>query len=163
MKKVCIILTLMFLLTGCSLQTFEKVEDGNVVQAMATPASLLIDLPESAAAPAMKGNSGSLYFCDQYDISVEVLPSGNLNDSVKTLTGYERENLTLVQTQRGNATCYTGVWSTAGEAGDYVGRLLILDDGSFHYCVSIMARANIAGECAQEWNDVFASVRLEEN
>lgn len=162
MKKLCIVAAIVLLLSGCSLQTFEKVEDGNDVPAMADPATLLIDLPETAAAPAMQGSSGSLYFCGDYDITVEILPSGNLSQTLKTLTGYEKEELGLMQTERCGAACYEGAWSAAGEAGDHIGRVLVLDDGSFHYCVSIMAAADSAGSCAEEWNAVLASVALTE-
>lgn len=162
MKKICLILSLMLLLTGCSLQTFEKVEDQNDVPAMATPATLLVDLPKTAAAPAMQGTSGSLYFCGDYDIAVEVLPSGNLSSTLKTLTGFPKEELALLQTVRCGVACYEGAWSAAGEAGDHVGRVLVLDDGSFHYCVSVMAMAEDAGSCADEWNTVLSSVSLAE-
>lgn len=162
MKKFGLIFALMLLLTGCSMQTFETVEDQNDVQAMAKPAALLIDLPEDAAAPAMQGESGSLYFCGDYDITVEILPSGNLSGTLQSLTGFERKELELIQTQRCGVDCYEGVWSAAGEAGDHIGRVLILDDGSFHYCVSIMAMAQDAGACAEEWNTVLASVALAE-
>ena len=162
MRKLLVMVVLMLFLTGCNLQTFEKVEDQNDVQAMANPATLLIDLPESAAVPAMLGDSGSLYFCDDYEISVEILPSGNLSSTLKTLTGFSEDELELIQTVRCGVACYEGAWSAAGEAGDHIGRVLILDDGSFHYCVSIMAMADSAGDCADQWNTVLSSVALAE-
>ena len=67
-----VILIVMVILTGCTAQTFEKIEDLNDVQTMAQPATLLVDLPEEAAAPAMQGSSGTLYFCGDYDIIIEV-------------------------------------------------------------------------------------------
>lgn len=162
MKKLLLLLCAMLMLTGCSVQTFEKVEDLNDVQALATPATLLMDLPEEAAAPAMQGSSGTLYFCGDYDIMVEVMPSGNLNSTFQTLTGFEREELDLMQTIRCGVDCYEGVWSAAGEAGDHVGRVLILDDGNYHYCVSVMAMAEDAGQCAEDWNQLLESVALAE-
>ncbi|MBE6958673.1 MAG: hypothetical protein E7447_05950 [Ruminococcaceae bacterium] len=162
MKKLCVILVMMLLLTGCSLQTFEKVEDQNDVQAMASPAKFLLDLPETAAAPAMQSGTGKIYFCGDYDIAVEILPSGNLSNTLQTLTGYEKEELELVKTVRSGVACYEGVWSAAGEAGDHIGRVLVLDDGNFHYCVSILAPAETAGECVEEWNTVLSSVALAE-
>lgn len=162
MKRLCMILIVMLLLSGCTVQTFETVDDLNDAQAMATPATLLLDLPEDAAVPAMQGASGTLYFCGDYDIMVEVMPSGNLSSTLQTLTGFERSELDLMKTVRCGVDCYEGVWSAAGEAGDHVGRVLILDDGSFHYCVTIMTMAEDAGECAQEWNKIMESVALTE-
>lgn len=162
MKKILCMFIAVFLLAGCSAQTFEKVEDMNDVQAMVTPATLLMDLPEEAAAPAMQGSSGTLYFCGDYDIMVEVMPSGNLNSTLQTLTGFGRDELKLIQTIRCGVDCYEGVWSAAGEAGDHVGRVLILDDGSFHYCISVMAMAEDISACAGDWNSLLTSVALAE-
>ncbi len=162
MKKLLLILCAMLFLTGCAAQTFETVDDLNDVQAMANPATLLLDLPEEAAAPAMQGSSGTLYFCGDYDIMVEVMPSGNLSSTLQILTGFEREELNLMQTVRCGVDCYEGVWSAAGEAGDHVGRVLVLDDGSYHYCVSVMAMAEDAGQCADDWNQLLESVALAE-
>lgn len=162
MKKLWMVLVVMVLLTGCSLQTFETVEDLNDVPAIAQPATLLIDLPEEAAAPAMEGSSGTLYFCGDYEIMVEVMPSGNLDRTLETLTGFCSDELKLMKTDRCGADCYESAWSAAGEAGDHVGRVLILDDDDFHYCVSVMASAENAGSCAEEWNEILESVALAE-
>lgn len=162
MKKLLLVVFAMLLLTGCAAQTFETVDDLNDAQVMASPATLLLDLPEEAAAPAMQGSSGTLYFCGDYDIMVEVMPSGNLSSTLQTLTGFGREELDLVQTIRCGVDCYEGAWSAAGEAGDHVGRVLVLDDGSYHYCVSVMALAENAGQCAEDWNAILKSVALAE-
>jgi hypothetical protein len=162
MKKMLLLVTAMLLLAGCSLQTFETVDDLNDVPAMAKPATLLLDLPEEAAKPAMEGSSGTLYFCGDYDIMVEIMPSGDLNKTIQTLTGFDADELNLMQTVRCTADCYEGAWSAAGETGDQVGRVLVLDDSNFHYCVSVMAAAEDAGNCADDWNEILDSVALAE-
>ena len=163
MKKCLLLLLVALLLCGCSAPTFETVDDPNDVQAMAKPATLLLDLPEEAAAPAMEGASGKLYFCGDYDIMVEVLPSGNLSQTVKALTGFTAEELDMMQTLRCGVDCYESAWSAVGEAGDHVGRFLVLDDGSFHYCVSILASAEDAGDAMENWIDILDSVALAES
>lgn len=163
MKKVLLWICAMLLLSGCSMQTFEKVEDLNDVPTLAKPATLLMDIPEEAAVPAMQGSSGTLYFCGNYDIMVEVMPSGNLNDTLQTLTGFGREELNLMKTDRCGVDCYEAAWSAAGEAGDHVGRVLILDDSNYHYCVSVMAMAEDAGQCADDWNQLLESIALTES
>ena len=162
MKKVMLVLCVLFLLSGCAAQTFETVDDLNDVPAIAQPATVLLDLPDQAATPAMKGSSGTLYFCGDYDISVEIMPSGNLNSTLLTLTGFDRDELNLMQTIRCGVNCYEGAWSAAGEAGDHIGRVLVMDDGSFHYCVSLMASAEDAGDCSAEWKEILDSVALAE-
>ena len=143
MRKMVLVLCFVLLISGCAAQTFETVDDFNDVPVIAQPATVLLDLPDEAATPAMKGSSGTLYFCGDYDITVEVMPSGNLNSTLQTLTGFDTDELNLVQTIRCGVSCYEGAWSAAGEAGDHVGRVLVLDDGSFHYCVSVMASAEL--------------------
>lgn len=163
MKKILLIVVVGLLMSGCAAASFETVDDLNDVQAMAKPATLLLDLPEEAAAPAMEGTSGKLYFCGDYDISVEVNPSGNLDSTIKALTGFSKDELRLVKTRRCGVDCFESAWSAAGEAGDHVGRVLLLDDGSYHYCVSIMASAENAGAYADTWNDILESVALAES
>ena len=160
MKKVLLIFCAILLLTGCSTATFEMMDDGEDVPVMAKPATLLIDLPEDAAAPAMEGSYGKLYFCGDYDITVEVLPAGNLNETVQTLTGFSREELKIIETMRCGVSCYESAWSAAGEAGDQIGRILVLDDHCYHYCVTIQAAAEDAGECMSQWAEILDSVAL---
>ena len=164
MKKAwVIVLCVMMCLSGCAVTTFETVDDPDDVQVMAVPAALLLELPEDAAVPAMEGASGKLYFCDDYHIAVETLVSGNLDATLRTLTGFDREELSPVQTKRCGVACYEAAWSAAGENGDQIGRVLVLDDGSFHYCVSVMASAADAAQCADAWTALLESVDLAEN
>ena len=69
----------------------------------------------------------------------------------------------MISTRRCGVDCYESAWSAAGEAGDHVGRGLVLVDGKFHYCVSIMAMAEDVGDCAEQWNDILQSVALAES
>ena len=158
-----LVLFVVLCFSGCAVTTFETVDDPNDVQVMAVPAALLVELPEDAAAPAMEGTSGKLYFCEDYYIAVETLASGNLDATLRTLTGFDREELSPVQTKRCGVPCYEAAWSAAGESGDEIGRVLVLDDGSFHYCVSVMASASDAAQCADAWTALLESVALAES
>ena len=158
-----LVLFVVLCFSGCAVATFETVDDPNDVQVMAVPAALLVELPEDAAAPAMEGMSGKLYFCEDYYIAVETLASGNLDATLRTLTGFDREELSPVQTKRCGVPCYEAAWSAAGESGDEIGRVLVLDDGSFHYCVSVMASASDAAQCADAWTALLESVALAES
>lgn len=163
MKKAWVmVLSVMLWLSGCAVTTFETVDDPNDVQVMAIPAALLLELPEDAAASAMEGASGKLYFCEDYYIAVETLVAGNLDATLRTLTGYDREELSPIQTTRCGVPCYEAAWSAAGESGDVIGRVLVLDDGSFHYCVSVMSSAADAVQCADAWTALLESVALAE-
>lgn len=163
MKKLCLFLcVLMLSFTGCAAPVFETVDDQNDVAAAAVPATLLIQLPEDAAAPAMNGLYGTLYFCDNYEIMVETVAAGNLDGTLRTLTGFGTEKINPLTTVRCGVPCYEGAWSAAGEAGDQVGRILVLDDGKFHYCVSVIGSAEDAAVYAQDWIRLLDSVSLTE-
>ena len=162
MKKWLLILFCAFLFAGCSSEVFETVDDPNDIPAMATPAQLLLELPEDAATPVMNASGGKLYFCDGFDVTVEVLSSGDLDETLRFLTGFGREELEMLQTKRCGVDCFEGVWSAAGEAGDQVGRFLVLDDGSFHYCVTVFAPAQNAAQSITDWYEVLDSVTLAE-
>ena len=164
MKRTLIfVLCVMLCLSGCAVTTFETVDDPDDVQVIAKPAALLLDLPEDAAASAMEGASGKLYFCDDYYIAVETLVSGNLDATLRILTGYDRDELSPIQTKRCGVSCYEAAWSAVGERGDEIGRVLVLDDGAFHYCVSVMASAADASQCADAWTALLESVALAES
>lgn len=163
MRIFAVILCIVLLLTGCVEDVFETVGDQDDVQVLAVPATLLVDLPSSAAAPVMEGTSGKLYFCDGYEIMVETLTSGNLDATLRMLTGFSREDMQLVETKRCGVSCYEAVWSAVGEAGDQIGRVMVLDDGMYHYCISFLTSADDAAACAVEWQSVLDSVALTES
>lgn len=162
MKKWLLILCCALFLTGCNSEVFETVDDPNDIEVMATPAQLLLELPEDAAAPVMNAEGGKLYFCDGFDVTVDVLASGNLDGTLELLTGFHRDELEILKTKRCGVDCYEGVWSAAGEAGDLVGRVVILDDGSFHYCVTVLSPAQNVSESMAAWQEVLDSVKLTE-
>ena len=52
------------------------------------------------------------------------------------------------------------VWTAAGEGGDAVGRAAVLDDGVYHYCVSVMAEAGEAGALETQWSALMGSIEV---
>ncbi len=162
MKKCFgIVLLISLLLTGCAAEpTVETIADGLAAPVMASPREISVQLPEEAASPAVESDSGRLYICEDYEISVQILEGGDLSQTVKTLSGYNRDALTVMNMRQDNLNCYKFVWASAGEAGDQVGRAMILDDGYYHYCVSILGDAEQAQENQVFWEDMFASFTL---
>lgn len=162
MKKMMTVLLLSALLmTGCGAQeVFETL--GNVLQepGITVAREISMMLPDEAAVCTMTGQSGKLFLCDGYEITVETLSAGDLNSTVRSLTGFDRENLTVMQTQRGDLICYECVWSSAGEGGDQVSRAVILDDGYYHYCVTFSAGEEDSGSLQQQWQDVIDSLEV---
>lgn len=159
MKKVCCLLIFVLLLSGCRAEpTFETLQDVYAGQNISVPREVLLDLPEDIS--VIQNENGKLYLCDGYDITVETFASGDLHQTIQTLTGFAPDSLTLLQTSVTDAQRYECVWSAAGEGGDMVGRAVVLDDGNYHYCVTVMASSDRAGELSDNWQTLLDSFGL---
>lgn len=157
MKKWMMLLVLPLVLTGCGTQeTFETVSDEQVLSVMAHPRQIRVDLPEEAVAPVLESEGEQMYLCDGYDILIEVRASGDLARTLRDMSGYEGEDLTVVQTQWDDVSRYEFVWASAGEEGDRLGRGVVLDDGDYHYCMSILRDADMQNSQIL-WDQVFSS------
>ena len=160
MKKWTVILLMICLLTGCGGgQELETVLDVYAPQEE-TPMQVTLTLPVDTAVQTLSSSEGQLYLCDGYTVTVQTLPGGDLARTVADTTGYAIDRLTLIETEKDSITCYRLSWATAGEGGDQAARTLILDDGRFHYAVTVMASADKAGELADTWQTILGSVGL---
>lgn len=158
MKKfVCLILvTLLF--AGCAPEdTFETVADEWVQPADAPAAEIYVELPEEAATPVSESEEGTLYQCEGYEILLQTLPAGDLEATVRAVSGFGREDLTVLETRSGEIKRFDLVWSCLGEEGEQVGRACILDDGNYHYVLSVLGSADRAGEFEEAWSELFSS------
>ena len=163
MKKLWLILALTLLLTGCSpVQELETVMDSPVLPKQAEEMTILISLPENAALEVMSSEeTGTVYFCDDFVLTMQTLDSGDIHKTGAETTGYAFDRISVVETIQGSTKRYDCVWSAIGENGDQVCRCAILDDGNYHYILSVMADAEQAGELTENlWNDVFASFQI---
>ena len=160
MKKLVLLIVCAVFLAGCAATgSFEQLQDVYVPETLSEPAKIQLTLPADAAAQTLTGSSGRLYFCDGYEITVETLTGGDLDRTLQILTGCNRDDLTLLETGSGEKRWET-VWTAAGEGSQQVGRLLVVDDGRYHYCVSVMADALDAGALQESWEALFSSVVL---
>lgn len=160
MKKWVFGMLLPLLLTGCGgSETFETIADEAVLPVMAQPRQITVQLPEDAVAPVLESEGEQVYVCDDYEIIIETLSSGDINGTIRALTGYAREDLTVMETQWQEIGRYDFVWAAAGENGDRLGRGVILDDGQYHYCMTLLRDAE--GQDSQiVWEEVFSSFDL---
>lgn len=155
------ILALTVLLTGCGREeTLETIGDVYAEPAAAQPKHIAVELPDDVVAPVMESTSEQVYLCDGYEIVIEIRDGGDLKDTIQTICGYEEENLTVMSTQEGDASRHEFVWASAGEKGERIGRAVILDDGSYHYCMSILRDADTTEDSQITWGNVFGSFHL---
>ena len=161
MKKCLVFVLICLLLCGCAAEeTFETVADDLVQSVMAQPKEISVSLPGEAALPAVESDSGRLYLCEDYEICIQTLESGDLDATVQTLSGYAKEDLTVMETLQDGVSRYEFVWASAGEKGDRLGRGVILDDGAYHYVMTVLRDAETTERSQVVWNDVFQSFSL---
>lgn len=160
MKKLLMIFAAALLLCGCGAQeTFETL--GDVYAPQENPARKVeVQLPENALSQTISGTEGKLYLCEGYTVAVQTLPGGDISRTAKEISGYDRDKLGLVETKKDSVTTYHLVWSSVGEGGDQISRAVIVDDGSYHYAVTVMASSRDAGALSETVQKILSSVTL---
>lgn len=161
-KKLVLIAGILLLLSGCAAEpTFETVTDEYVQPVSVQLRQMTLSLPDEAAALAVQSDeTGNLYFCDGYTVTVQVMDSGNLDKTLRQCTGFGKDELQLLQTQKGDVKRYECVWAAAGEGEDQICRAAVLDDGISHYVLTCMAGASQAEQVQASWQALFSSFDL---
>lgn len=161
MKIWIAILALALTLCGCgSQEVLETVADEQIVPVMAQPRQITVKLPGEAALPAVESDSGRLYLCQDYEIALQTLSGGDLDATLRSVTGYGREELTVMETLRSSMPCYEFTWTCAGETGDRIGQGIILDDGNYHYVMTALWDAEKTENLQIVWSEIFSSYDL---
>lgn len=162
MKRTWIVVILALLLAGCGAEeTYETVADEFTVPVAAPLRQVCLILPSGAASPVVESEHGALYLCDGYEIGVQTLEAGNLDETLRTVCGYGADAVTVLTTrQQEGVKRYEFVWACTGEMGEQVGRSVILDDGNYHYVVWVLGPAEKMGEGEAEWSSMLSSFAL---
>ncbi len=162
MKKIWIICVLILLLCGCGTQeTFETLGQVQQMPVAADPWQIMLDLPEDADAPVMETiDAGKLYMCKDYSMTLQILPGGDLNQTFIQCTGFPVSGLQIMHTKVDDIQRYETVWASTAEDGQRVGRIAVLDDGSYHYVLTVMADAQKAGQLTDTWQTLFRSMYI---
>ena len=88
------------------------------------------------------------------------MESGDLEKTIHTLTGYDKEDLTVMATSADGINRYEFVWTCMGENGEQIGRAVVLDDGNYHYTMTVLRSAENTENSQIVWNDVFRSFEV---
>ena len=159
--KIIVLILAALLLSGCQgKETFEYVTDELTVPASVQPREVHFFLAEDPAMPAMESDGGKLYLCGDYDVMIQTREGGDLEETVKAVSGFTSEELTLIQTASGDVDRYEFVWTSCAEDGELIGRATILDDGNYHYVLSATVEAEKIEEYQEIWNGIFESFTL---
>ena len=125
---------------------------------MATCREIQLQLPKEATAPVLQSQEGGkLYLCDGYTLTVQTLSAGDIDRTMREVTGFSKDQLTVMETEQMDFRRYD---CAAAEEGEQVARTVILDDGNYHYAVTVMADFASAGELANTWQSLLASASL---
>lgn len=161
MKKWVLIALAALILTGCGTEeTFETISDDLIEPAVAELREVYVSLPPEAAAPVLESDGDWVCICGDYEIYQQTLSAGDLSATVRTVSGYALEDITVLETVQGDCKRYDLVWASAGETGDRVGKACILDDGNYHYVLSVLGDADTAQEHKTVWQGMFDSFTL---
>ena len=159
--KILVLLMIVLMLTGCGpAQVYETVTDELVLPVSVQPREIRFDLAQEPVLPAMESEGGLLYLCGDFDVMVQTLEAGDLNDTVYRISGFLPEELTLIQTGEGDVDKYEFVWTSATDGGHMIGRATVLDDGNYHYALSATVNADLIEEYQEIWNGIFESFEL---
>lgn len=161
MKMICSILLVVLMLAGCGAsEVYETITDEPVLPASVQPREILFDLAQDPILPAMESDGGQLYICGDFDVMVQTMEAGDLQETVYRISGYQPEELTLIQTASGEIEKYEFVWTSASDEGQMISRATVLNDGSYHYALSATVDAELIEEYQEIWNGIFESFRL---
>ena len=139
MKKVYMLFLMVLFLDGCGQKNYEvrQVPCG-AESAEQTPGVISICVTDELSAPVMNTQEGDrLYIADEYDVSLQTLSGGNIDETLKECTGFDRSSLTVIETQKDGMKRYDCAWSSSGEGAQCVCRTTVLDDGNFHYVLTV--------------------------
>ena len=163
MKKLCLALALVLMLTGCAKpESFETMSD-EYVEPQEIPAQQTSMLLDRESVSIQQGtDTDKIYLCDGFCVMVQTFAAGDLDATIRSVTGYPRDKLVVMEREKDGIKSFECVWASAGEGGDQVGRMLLLDDGNYHYALSVMAEAEKAGELTETWQLIFDSFQLGE-
>ena len=153
MRKIGIILLVCMLLCGCAAApTFETLGDIPHEQGEAgAPLRIQLQLPPDAL------RYEDSYFCNGYYLELQTMRTDDLSQTVLSMCGFSREDLTLMTASAGDLQRYEWVWSAVSEEGELICRAAIIADGDHHYCLTAVAPADSGGSLTEEWNRLFSS------
>ena len=158
-KGLCLMFVC-FLLGGCAAEeTLETVADEWVEAVMAPAREIRVSLPEEVS-PVAEDASGSLYIASNYEIHIQTVAGGDLDETIRSISGHGRDNLTVIATEPQGLKRYDLVWTAAGEGGDRIGRAVIVDDGTHHYTMTVLRDADSVETDQVVWRTVFESFTL---
>ncbi len=161
MRKICLLMVLAVLLSGCGKKDYETRTAPCGAEAVPAPGMISICAMDAMSAPVMSTQGGDrLYIADDYEVTLQTMQGGDLSATLKSCTGFDRSKLTVLETEKDGLKRYDCAWTSAGEGTQAVGRLTVLDDGNYHYVLAVTASGDHAEEMAAAWQQLSDSFQV---
>lgn len=160
MKRFVLILALACLLAGCAPADYETMADEYLEPEQKAAAEMVAVLPPDATVMTMEGGE-SIWLCDGFTLSMQTLAAGDLDATLRQVTGYGKDQLAVMTRQSEGLKRHECSWVCAGEGGDQVGRTVILDDGEYHYVLSLLTDAEKVSSLKEDWGRILETVSLD--
>lgn len=163
MKKILLLPVLALLLAGCGAQpAMETIGDVHTQQVSAQPRQISLELPEDTQVPAMCSEEGdTLYFCDDYTVVAYILPAGSMDDTLRTVSGFEEDSLCLMGSYSPEGECYESAWTAMGEGEMVLGNARIISHGGYHYVVAVLSPESRSAAARTQIRQVLDSFELQ--
>lgn len=155
LKKLMLIVCFCCLLWGCAAApTFETL--GDVLHDQpAIMKTAAVDIP--ADAQSLATEKGTAWLCGDYYLEMQTVYAEDLNVTVQAMSGFLPADLTVMTASHGDLDRYEWVWTAMSEEGEMLCRAVVLDDGSYHYCLTAMGPAALGNSLTEQWNEIFGS------
>ena len=159
MKRLCVLVCLCVLFAGCGKQKqYETLSDPCFTEQQQAPGVILISVPYDLAAPVIQTESGDrLYIGDDYTVTIQTMTGGDLDATLKSCTGFERDRLTVLETEKDGMKRYDCAWTAAAEESQSVGRITILEDADYHYVLTVTAPGSKIDAMTAAWAELSDS------
>lgn len=161
MKKFCFAILCVFMLSGCSsVETMETIRDDEAFPVMGEAAKVHLSIPEIENAQVVEDGAGSkIYLFNDFCVTVQTLDGGNMEKTLELVSGFDAGKLTLLKTEQDDCLQFRCAWSSTGEQEDLLCRAVVVDDGRYHYAVTVMADSSEIAEQPELW-DILDTVKL---
>lgn len=155
------------LLSGCAAQTaWETVDDvlPDTVPVWTEDAyRISFDVPEDAVVSAFSENGAATVYEQtdgDYEITAQILLSSDADGAIRRLSGFDPEQLEVLDTRRCGLPESQFAWYATGEEGGRLCRADILRDGEHCYALTFSVREELAPQYAELAQHVFESFSL---
>ncbi len=148
MKRAVVFLALAVILAGCTpgddQPVLETVGDAQALAAEKPVAGeICLMLPQEAVAQTMAQEGIQSYQWEGYELRLETLDSGDIHGTLEQITGMDYDALTVMARSRSGMQVYETVYTSTAEDGLLSGRVMVADDGNYHYCVSLLSAEEV--------------------